>query len=218
MDSFYPKFGEVELVLVEDDNDFYDPLETNIEFEDENEDVKLQLNDTVIEENPFHLNIESYEDESSPEYIIDSDDDVTEVIPEENDNDEKITDPRNNVKAEYREDIDDDSIGTEDVCFQIADSDDSSIDCKSSLKELSTSINGITHVDDKNTTKPNVEESIKPIVPLNEPKIDKQTSKQLPKLNRTTKSKISKSREIKKENKIDKRRHKEEKLVSTGRK
>lgn len=54
MDSFYPKIDEVELVLVDDDNDFYDPLETNFECEDENEDTKLQLNDTVYENDQFH--------------------------------------------------------------------------------------------------------------------------------------------------------------------
>lgn len=54
MDSFYPKIDEVELVLVDDDNDFYDPLETNFECEDENEDTKLQLNDTVYEDDQFH--------------------------------------------------------------------------------------------------------------------------------------------------------------------
>lgn len=56
MDSFYPRYGEVELVLVEDNNDFFDPLETNFDCDDENEDVKLQLNDTVYEDNQFHLN------------------------------------------------------------------------------------------------------------------------------------------------------------------
>lgn len=55
MDSFYPKFGEVEVVLVDDDNDFFDPLETNFECEDENEDAKLQLNDAVCEDTQFHL-------------------------------------------------------------------------------------------------------------------------------------------------------------------
>lgn len=54
MDSFYPKLDEVELVLVDDDNDFYDPLETNFECDDGNEDIKLQLNDTVYEESQFH--------------------------------------------------------------------------------------------------------------------------------------------------------------------
>lgn len=55
MDSFYPKFGEVEMVLVDDDNDFFDPLETNFECEDENEDAKLQLNDAVYEDTQFQL-------------------------------------------------------------------------------------------------------------------------------------------------------------------
>lgn len=63
MDSFYPKFGEVELVLVDDDNDFYDPLETNFECEDE--DTKLQLNDTVYEENQFLWNTEEIPNHSS---------------------------------------------------------------------------------------------------------------------------------------------------------
>lgn len=58
MESFYPKFGEVELVLVEDDNDFFDPLESNFECEDDNEDTKLQLNDTIHEENQFNLDID----------------------------------------------------------------------------------------------------------------------------------------------------------------
>lgn len=63
MESYYPKFGEVELVLVEDDNDFYDPLETNFECEDENEDNKLQLNDAIHEENQFNLEIDDVEQE-----------------------------------------------------------------------------------------------------------------------------------------------------------
>lgn len=68
MDSFYPKFGEVELVLVDDDNDFYDPLETN--FECEEEDTKLQLNDTVYEESQFLWNTEETSNRSS----VDEDD------------------------------------------------------------------------------------------------------------------------------------------------
>lgn len=66
MESFYPKFGEVELVLVEDDNDFYDPLESNFECEDDNEDVKLQLNDTIHEESQFNLDIDDDTNASSP--------------------------------------------------------------------------------------------------------------------------------------------------------
>lgn len=68
MDSFYPKFGEVEMVLVDDDNDFYDPLETNLEFEDK-EDVSFQLNDTAYEECKFHLNID---DNYKKDTIVDS--------------------------------------------------------------------------------------------------------------------------------------------------
>lgn len=63
MESFYPKFGEVELVLVEDDNDFFDPLESNFECEDENEDTKLQLNDTILEENQFNLDVDDDDDD-----------------------------------------------------------------------------------------------------------------------------------------------------------
>lgn len=65
MESFYPKFGEVELVLVEDDNDFFDPLESNFEIEDENEDIKLQLNDTIHEENEFNLAIDDDDDDDN---------------------------------------------------------------------------------------------------------------------------------------------------------
>lgn len=72
MDSFYPKFGEVELVLVDDDNDFYDPLETN--FECEEEDTKLQLNDTVYEESQFLWNTEETPNRSSVD-----DDDIMEL-------------------------------------------------------------------------------------------------------------------------------------------
>lgn len=71
MDSFYPKIDEVELVLVDDDNDFYDPLETNFECEDENEDTKLQLNDAVYEENHFHWNTNDATN-NSPENATDS--------------------------------------------------------------------------------------------------------------------------------------------------
>lgn len=218
MDSFYPKFGEVELVLVEDNNDFYDPLETNFDFENENEDVKLQLNDTVIEENPFHLNIDNYEDEPSPECIDDSDDDITEVISDNNDDYDKTTDPRNNVKAEYTEDIDDESMDAEDDCFIDEGSDISSIDTKSNIKERSTPTNDVKHVEDENPTKHKVEkpiELIEPIVPLKEPKLEKQISKTLPKLNRKTKSKISERNKIKKEDNVEKRRPKEEQSVST---
>lgn len=67
MASFYPKFGEVELVLVEDENDFFDPLESNFECEDENEDVKLQLNDTIHEEDNFNLAIDDEDEEEMDE-------------------------------------------------------------------------------------------------------------------------------------------------------
>lgn len=63
MESFYPKFGEVELVLVDNDNDFYDPLESNFECEDENEDIKLQLDDSIHEENQFNLAIDDDDDD-----------------------------------------------------------------------------------------------------------------------------------------------------------
>lgn len=67
MESYHPKIGELELVLVEDNNDFYDPLEINFECDDENEDIKLQLNDTVDDDSEFHLtNTDDSNGNSSP--------------------------------------------------------------------------------------------------------------------------------------------------------
>lgn len=69
MDSFYPNFGEVELILVEDNNDFVDPLEANYECEDENEDIKLQLNDNVYEEGDFQMHVDDNSRSSNDEYF-----------------------------------------------------------------------------------------------------------------------------------------------------
>lgn len=67
MESYHPQIGELELVLVEDNNDFYDPLEINFEYDDENEDLKLQLNDTVDDNSEFHLtNTDDSNGNSSP--------------------------------------------------------------------------------------------------------------------------------------------------------
>lgn len=67
MESYHPKIGELELVLVEDNNDFYDPLEINFECDDENEDINLQLNDTVDDDSEFHLtNTDDSNGNSSP--------------------------------------------------------------------------------------------------------------------------------------------------------
>lgn len=60
--------SELELVLVEDNNDFVDPLELNFECEEINEDDKLQLNDDIYEEKNFF--IES--DDDSCQLIIET--------------------------------------------------------------------------------------------------------------------------------------------------
>lgn len=60
--------SELELVLVEDNNDFVDPLELNFECEEINEDNKLQLNDDIYEEKNFFIG----SDDDSCELIIET--------------------------------------------------------------------------------------------------------------------------------------------------
>lgn len=47
--------NEVELVLVGDNNDFVDPLDLGIEYDDVNDEVKLQLDDDIEDEPEFHI-------------------------------------------------------------------------------------------------------------------------------------------------------------------
>lgn len=108
MDSFYPKFGEVELVLVDDDNDFFDPLESNFEIEYKNEDTKLQLDDTVYEENQFHLS----SDESTNDTSVVNDLPIKhEISCEKSD---VTTIPKHSVKVENECENSNDSFGIED--------------------------------------------------------------------------------------------------------
>lgn len=132
MDSFYPKFDEVELVLVDDDNDFYDPLETNFECEDENEDTKLQLNDTVYEDDQFNWSAEettnnSSTNENNTTELIDS----VEIVKLENSYencDYKYGNTTNNVENITESDEKIVSYDTDQECFQNNDSNHSSDD------------------------------------------------------------------------------------------
>lgn len=55
MDSIFAKPRETELILVQNENGFEDPLAHGIDYEELAEDKKLQLNDTICEENEFQL-------------------------------------------------------------------------------------------------------------------------------------------------------------------
>lgn len=47
--------NEVELVLVGDNNDFVDPLDLGVEYDDLNDEVKLQLDDDIEDEPEFQI-------------------------------------------------------------------------------------------------------------------------------------------------------------------
>lgn len=112
MDSFYPKIDEVELVLVEDNNDFYDPLESNFECDDENEDEKLQLNDTIYEDNQFNLSIDDRRSSSSTDESITQIELVKlEVIDDRSDNEKTIS---NWIKIESSSDSSNDAFDRDD--------------------------------------------------------------------------------------------------------
>lgn len=139
METFYPKFGEVELVIVEDNNDFFDPLESNYECEDENEDVKLQLNDNVYEENQFQIDIDDLSSESHTELDSPQNARVKQEVPEQSYN--YVNYSKQNLKWEKPHEISDDSVDAEEAHFQDNDSDHSleipSYDGKSNVEGIS---------------------------------------------------------------------------------
>lgn len=120
MDTFYPKFGEVELVLVEDNNDFFDPLESNYECEDDNEDVKLQLNDNVYEENQFQLDIDDLSSESADELCQPQNVAVKQEISKQNN--DHVNNFKSNLKFENHCEISDESVDADEAYFQDNDS------------------------------------------------------------------------------------------------
>lgn len=108
MDSYYPKFGEVEIVLVDDDNDFFDPLETNFDCEDENEDTKLQLNDAVYEDTQFELDEFDSRENSPSKENIESNELMEQMKFCENSHDNEPCDIEEHlVKVENIDDMDD---------------------------------------------------------------------------------------------------------------
>lgn len=149
MDSIYPKFGEVELVLVEDDNDFFDPLETNFECEEENEDVKLQLNDTVPEEDHFQFNTEDFENDPSSAAIIQQDKTVKPVVPKE------ICDLRTVTAGDAVKVVTVNEIDADDCYFEDNDSNDTddvaSIEIKPNIEDILKSNDSFTE-DESNET------------------------------------------------------------------
>lgn len=152
MESFYPKIGEVELVLVEDDNDFFDPLETNFECEDENEDVKLQLNDEIHEESQFHLESSDNPDTDSnvDEHPVSSS--IKREIVEQNGDVALVANKTShrsgaNVKLEKPHEISDDSMDASDINFFDNDSNHSSditsMEIKPNVEEMLRANNSI---------------------------------------------------------------------------
>lgn len=142
MESFYLKSNEVELVLVDDQNDFIDPLETNLDYE---EDANLQLNDDICDDSKFN-----FEDEFEPLKVTTNSNRIKQEKPATNKPNESVV----NLKSESESESDNESFGVDvgEEDFSDGDSDDAFLMPTIKLKNDSKEKNS-THIRTQNNQK-----------------------------------------------------------------